>query len=379
MTDPIDTIVVGRHVWPDPPTDDGVNLPVLRGLQRRLGGRMVVIAGTSGDRLRAWHGDRLEIVLLPLRGNLGFLRAASRLSQQAAREAPHRAVFVASDVWGGLLGAWIKERTGIPFVMQIQGEILRPGPAYGSRVKRGSLSRAARIAVRRASVVRCLNAEIERGVGEVAPRARTVVLGSRVDTSLFRPGRSPRMGELTDPVITCVARLSHLKNQQLLVQAMSRCLETLPGIRLQLVGSGPDEERIRVMSSQEGIDERVSFCGQIAHRDLPALLRASDIFAFPSRSEGQPRAVLEALAVGIPVVASDIPAHRGVVIDGETGIVLPPDDADAWARAFIALAAKPELRSRLAKAGSELVQDHHAFEPQLDLFADLIRSTAPTL
>ena len=376
MTDPIDTIVVGRHDWPNPPSENTVDLPVLRGLQQRLGGRMLVVVGTSSGRLSLWrHGD-LEIVQLPMRRRTSFLRDVYRLSEAAIARSTAGTVFVASDVWGGLVGTRISRRTCVPFVMQVQGDILSPGPEYGSGMKRLLLSRAARVGVRSAAAVRCLNTQIERSVLEVAPRAHTAVLGSRVDVELFRYRGADRQTSLDGPVITCVGTLSELKNQHLLIEALRACADELPHARLQLIGTGESEGNLRAITKRQGLDDRVDFRAHVPNQELPGLLAASDIFAFPSQSEGQPRAVLEALAVGLPVVASDIPAHEGVVIDGATGLVRPTNDPDAWASAFIDLAGQPELRSRLSSAGRELVQAHHAFEPQLDRFAELIRRVA---
>jgi len=100
------------------------------------------------------------------------------------------------------------------------------------------------------------------------------------------------------------------------------------------------------------------------------------VFAQPSRSEGEPRAVLEAQAVALPVVVSDIPAHHAVVSDARTGLLVTVDDPAAWATAFRKLSSDRELAAALGAAGREQACNEHDFDALLDRFADFIRSAA---
>lgn len=376
MTDRIATVVVGRHDWPDPPSENTVDLPVLRALQQRLGGEMLVIAGTTEPRLSTWREGSLRIVLLPWRSRAAFLRDATRLGTTAGTGREDPVVFVASDVWGGLVGAWLRRRHDVPFLMQVQGDVLQPGPEYGSAVKRLALAAAARIGVRNATVVRCLNPAIQRAVLQHVPHARTEVIGSRVDTERF-PFRTPRPGALDDPVIVCVGALSVLKNQQLLIETLASH-ESLGNASLRLAGSGSEESRLRQLAEDRRVSSRVEFLGAVPYEKIPAILTTADIFAFPSTSEGQPRAVLEALAIGIPVIASDLPAYSGVLEHGTTGLLAQPGDVQAWARALANLAADPDMRQRLSEAGRSLVERRHAFDRQIDRFAAVIQRCSET-
>ncbi|MEO1368151.1 MAG: glycosyltransferase, partial [Acidobacteriota bacterium] len=115
-----------------------------------------------------------------------------------------------------------------------------------------------------------------------------------------------------------------------------------------------------------GIGDRVEFLGAVD--DVPAFLRSLDAFVLPTwarwRMEGCPVSLLEAMATGLPAVATDIPGSRDLVEDGEGGLLVPPEDADALAGALGRL-EDPALRSRLATSARRRVEAHYAIEREV--------------
>ena len=118
---------------------------------------------------------------------------------------------------------------------------------------------------------------------------------------------------------------------------------------LLLAGSGPEESRLRRLAAELGLEKAVAFLGPIFGAEKARLLAAADIFVLPSYSEGLPFALLEAMAMGVPVVASDVGAIRDVVIDGVHGLLIAPRQTAAIADAIEKLAAD---RHRLARMGA---------------------------
>jgi len=125
---------------------------------------------------------------------------------------------------------------------------------------------------------------------------------------------------------------------------------------LILVGDGPLRNRLEARAASGSLAGHVTFVG--ARTDVAEYLRAADLLVLPSRAEGMSNALLEAMACGIPVVASDLPANREVVgRDGRTGCLVAPEDAPGLARAIETLAKAPAGRREIGAAARALVEE----------------------
>lgn len=152
------------------------------------------------------------------------------------------------------------------------------------------------------------------------------------------------------PTITCVARYVEQKNHDTLVRAMGKVKEKIPEANLILVGDGERYEYISQMIRKQGLEDSIIQTGYLhCRRDVLATVEHSDIFAVPSCYEGFCIAAVEAMLLGVPVVASDIDVLREVV-DG-AGMFAPPDNADAFADRIIELLQDEERRASLASTG----------------------------
>jgi glycosyltransferase involved in cell wall biosynthesis len=158
------------------------------------------------------------------------------------------------------------------------------------------------------------------------------------------------------PIVGTVARLAPEKGLDVLVGA----LPDLPGVTAVLVGAGPERERLEALAAEAGVSDRVLITGWVSN--ARARLEWFDVFALPSRYEGLPHAILEAMLAKRPVVASDVGSVREIVIDGVTGILVPPDDGKALSEAIARLLENSELARRLGEAGRELALER--FRPE---------------
>ena len=166
-----------------------------------------------------------------------------------------------------------------------------------------------------------------------------------------------------DVVFVCVARFAPQKAHDVLLRAFATAHARDERLRLLLVGGDPfgdGVERARAIAGELRLGAEVVFAG--IRRDVPELLAASDVFVMASLWEGLGLVFLEAMAAGLPVLATDVSAVPEVVVDGRTGRLVPPSDADALARGFLELAADPALRARLASAGRERVREGFSLE-----------------
>jgi glycosyltransferase involved in cell wall biosynthesis len=139
-------------------------------------------------------------------------------------------------------------------------------------------------------------------------------------------------------------------------------LARVPGVSLLVIGDGPDRARLELLAAELGLDGRVRFLGVRSREEVLRTLHAVDAAVLPSRWENFPHLVVEALAVGTPVIASAVGGVPELVRDGENGLLVPPGDAAALAAAIERLVADAALRDRLAAAAAQSVA---ALEPDV--------------
>ena len=261
------------------------------------------------------------------------------------RVRPH--IVHASSSKAGVLGrvaAWL---AGVPIrVFTVHGWAFGAYTGIDSR-----LYRLAERAVRPLTTVTICVSETERAAGldaRTCDAPRTVVIHTGIDVSA-RPLARPAMGM---PVIVSVGRFQAPKDAMTLLRALA----LLRGpYRALLVGDGPDlpaaeEERRRL-----GLDDPVVFAGE--RNDIPAILASSHVFVLSSRSEALPVSILEAMAAGLPVVATRVGGVPEIVVDGETGLLVSAADPPALAAALQRLVDDPELRARLGFAGRQRAEE----------------------
>ena len=210
-------------------------------------------------------------------------------------------------------------------------------------------------------------------------RKRTVLLPRGVDTERFRPDVPPRL-ELRrkldvppgDVVVGCVAHLLPVKGHETLIRAVA----AVPRVRFWIAGRELDAEyvsRLRGLVRDAGVEDRVTFLGEI--QDVPALLSELDVFVLPTwdslRMEGCPVALLEAMASGRACVASNIPGSRDIVESGQSGILAPPRDVEAWTEVLGRLAADPDLRRRLGEGARARIRGEYTIENEVRAHEEL--------
>jgi glycosyltransferase involved in cell wall biosynthesis len=170
-------------------------------------------------------------------------------------------------------------------------------------------------------------------------------------------------------VVGTVGRLTHQKGQKYLLEAMPAVLKEFSGALLLVVGDGPAVNGLRELVKQTGLDGSVIFTG--SRRDVPAMLAAMDIFVFPSLWEGLPNALIEAMAAGKTIIATDIKPNREVLGPEQAGVFVPCEDSTAIAAGITQLLRDRGLASRLASAAQKRALATFTISRTVSAYTDL--------
>ncbi|MGH3794573.1 MAG: glycosyltransferase [Pseudonocardiaceae bacterium] len=173
-----------------------------------------------------------------------------------------------------------------------------------------------------------------------------------------------------DFVVGIVARLSAQKAHHVLFEAIARLTPRHPRLRLVVVGEGARAAELVSLADELGIADRVHFTG--VRRDVVGLLPGFDVTCLSSVHEGAPIVVIESMAAGVPIVATDCGAVRDMVTDGDEGFLVPVGDAGALADRLARLAADPALRARQGALGRSRAERDHRIETTVEGFTSLL-------
>ncbi len=191
---------------------------------------------------------------------------------------------------------------------------------------------------------------LHNGVAEAPPADRVRAERTLRDLGI---GRGTRL-------IGTVGLLNRAKGTAHLLEALRRVLEQFPDLYCLIIGHGELEGELKEHARRAGVASRVVFAGHI--EPCADLVAALDVFVLPSLWEGMPYAVLEAMALGVPVVASRVGGCPEVIEDGETGLLVEPGDARGLSQAILALLRDPAERARLGRQGRERVRERFGLE-----------------
>lgn len=221
------------------------------------------------------------------------------------------------------------------------------------------------------------------------PARKLTQIYNGVDASRFRPAADavPASGHFVPPapisgcpfnrpehwLVGTVGRMQTVKNQTLLARAFIRALELDPPLkarlRLVMVGEGPLRAEARQLLEQAGVTELAWLPGE--RHDVPEILRGLDCFVLPSLGEGISNTILEAMASGLPVIATQVGGNPELVSAGQTGALVPTGDPEALARALIDYASNPDQARATGRAGRAAVERRFSMEAMVAAYQEL--------
>jgi len=261
---------------------------------------------------------------------------------------------------GGMLGRLAATSLGVPAVVHtVHGA---PFHDFQSRGARSFFRRCETFAARRChALISVADAMTEQLVtAKVAPREKFTTIYSGMDVAPLLAANSLREDtrrELgfddTHVVVGKVARLFHLKGHEFLIDAAAGAVARAPNLRFLLVGDGILRTKLEDQIARAGLTKFFCFTGLVDPQRIPSLVGAMDALVHCSLREGLARALPQALIAGKPAISYDIDGAREVVIDGETGYLLPPQSIGELTEALVDVATHDERRRQMGKLGQE--------------------------
>jgi glycosyltransferase involved in cell wall biosynthesis len=198
-----------------------------------------------------------------------------------------------------------------------------------------------------------------------------LLIPNGVDTSRFSPLSEDTPGHQRSQTVVCIARLYYQKGLDMLLQSWYLVHKELPAARLLVAGSGPLQAQLTSMAEALSLGESVEFLG--ARSDVAAVLQSGSIAALPSRWEGMPNAILEAMACGLPCVATRVSGSEDIIEHEVNGLLVEPEDYQAMAQALLALLRDPARCAAYGKAARETIERDYELEHITDRYLELYR------
>lgn len=315
--------------------------------RKRFDVSVVCLAG-RGRLATEIEAEGVPVYALDVHGR-GLGRGVRRLVAELRRLKPD--VIHTHNLSAHLLGATAARVAGVPVIVHTKHG------RYGALSWRRALGM--RIASGLSSVVVPVSEDCAREALSsegVSPR-KIRVIHNGVDVETLTPG--DRFTRAPGSRAVSVGRLAEVKDYPTLLRAARQVSDALPAFRLDLVGDGPERASLERLRSELDLDRQVTLLGE--RHDVPMRLQAADVFVLSSTSEGLSLGLLEALAAGLPIVATQVGGNAEIVTDGETGRLVPPENPGALAAALLDLLTDPARLSAMGRAA------RHRAEERFDL------------
>lgn len=301
-----------------------------------------------------------KYILFPLR----FIYSSMLLMYISIK---HRILLIQAEDWLCALSALPCKLINRKVLMFLQGEF----------EENSVLSFAQYFIFRGVDVIVCVNRKLARRMIEGGAR-KVLVIPNGVDTTHFRPVRHSQrraLGLNHKFVVLYAGRLSYEKGVDFLPVILSMAKNAIPNIHLLIVGDGSLRKHLENEFSRKDLSPFVSFLGAISHERMPGIINSVDVLLLPSRTEGLPLIVQEALACEKPVIVSKVGGVDEIVDHGKNGFLIDPGDVKQTVDFLIMIFKNIELRERLGMNGRRIVELLFSRESTFKMFLSTYRAS----
>ena len=311
-------------------------------------------------RRRQDRSDALEQII--------FIISASFSALNLFRHNKPNATLAFFGVPSGAAAWFLKIIYKIPYVVSLRGGDVPGFRPYDFRSYHKLLAPFLRIVWKNASAIVANSNGLRELAIKFDSRFEIPIIPNGVDLKTYKTENRNE----TSPHLLSVGRVVYQKGFDLALRALA----DLKDLKWEwhIAGDGPQMAALKSLAQELGIDKRILFLGWQSRAQLIEQYKWSNLFLFPSRHEGMPNAVLEAMASGLPVIASRIAGNEELVVDGETGILFPSEDVDSLRNALHKLIVNISLRQEMGTASRRRVEEHYSWENTAKQYALLLES-----
>ncbi len=325
-------------------------------LYRHLGGQVAYSLVTSGGIAEQTYAARLgEMQILANRWGLSanvYSLLAPWLHRAALRQVDLLKTNQLDGAWTAVLAAKLHHKPVIVRAGYLWAEHFVREQGSGAKAQLISALQTWMLRAATHLVVTTVAMEAHYVAQYRIPATKVTVIPNYVDTQQFAP--DPFVQKENGRLIF-IGRLNAVKNLDLLIKALTG----IPEAHLLLIGQGEEQSRLAELAQRLGV--AVTFAGQLPHEQLPAALNRAALFVLPSRFEGHPKALIEAMACGTAVLGTDVEGIRDVIRHGKTGWLCPPT-VEGLRQAIQTLLADANLRRRLGENGRQFAVAHYSLD-----------------
>ncbi len=324
----------------------------------------------AGDTTTQYYGRLFE--------KMSYVIRAWRAAEKRHREEPFRMIWAIMASYGGLAALLFKLRhPHIPFLLTLQ-----EGDSE-THLRQGLVGLLGKWLIRKADRIQAISHYLRAFALAQGARTDITVIPNGVDTELFQHADTPdkitalrnQFGVRGDDfVVITTSRLVKKNGIDLLLNALGQLRTHAPRIICLIIGDGPDKKMLQMQSLYHGVENQVRFIGQIPQAEIPLYFQIAHVFARASRSEGLGNSFLEAMGAGLPIIGTPVGGIVDFLHDGETGFLVPPEDARALAEKIAFVSTHPAEREKVARKGMALVLQHYTWEEVRNQFRNLFQS-----
>lgn len=295
-----------------------------------------------------------------------FILSASFSSLKLVRRTKPDITLAFFGIPSGAVALFLKLMRGIPYVISLRGGDVPGFRPYDFGTYHKLIAPLLRVIWGNASAIVANSNGLRKLALKFDSRYEISIIPNGVDLELYRTDSHDN----TTPHLLSVGRIVYQKGFDVAMHALSG-LKSLEW-EWRIAGDGPQMDFLKILANDLGIADRVHFLGWQSREKLIEQYKWSNLFLFPSRHEGMPNAVLEAMAAGLPVIASRIAGNEELVVDDVTGLLIPAENVEYLRDALRRMINNPPLCEKLGRASRKRMEEHYSWENTARQYAQLM-------